>query len=322
MSYIPALDQIQLGQESAWGTSVAGSSKLGLVSDCTIEPEVEVEILPDIRGSMAPGFVSSLNKHTSAATIAGVATYDDLPYFLDSLFAVATPGTATTYTRAYAGQLGTVPTRRMYTLYKGSSGKVQKMTGAVVSEFTLKIESNKPWTYNAKFLGKEALDGTLASLSDRSQTPIHANTTTIYSDAVGGTVGATAITGIWFSLELNVKNGTGLVPKIGSLKSAAYTDGMAEATLKYKADVDAVTAAYLTAILGTSPQQQQIRVSSTTGAPQVARFDFGGVFTSAPKINTDQDGIATLEFEMNAIYNAALGNWILGSVTNSIASMV
>jgi len=51
MSYIPALDQVQLGQETVWGTSVAGTGKLGLISDCTIEPEIEVETLKDIRGS-------------------------------------------------------------------------------------------------------------------------------------------------------------------------------------------------------------------------------------------------------------------------------
>jgi len=97
---------------------------------------------------------------------------------------------------------------------------------------------------------------------------------------------------------------------------------MAEASLKIKCDVDATTAGYLTAILGTAVVQKQIRINATTGATQIAQFDFAGTFASAPKINSDQDGVSTFEFELDSIYNAALGNWMKASVTNSIAVMV
>jgi hypothetical protein len=322
MSYVPALDQIQLGQESSWGSSATATSKLGLISDCTLEPEVDVETLADVRGSLAPGFVAVLNSHKGAASIGGTVSYDDLPYWLDSLFVISTPGAGPTYTRDYVGQLLTAPSRRKYTLYRGSSGKVQKMLGAVVTEFSLKVETNKAWSYTAKLIGKQVLDGTLAALSDRSQTPVHANVTTMYLDAVGGTMGATPVASLWFSAELNIKNGAGLVSSVGALLPASYVDGMAEATLKVKADVDATTAGYLTSILGTSLLQKQIRIKATTGSTQIAQFDFAGTFSSAPKINTDQDGVSTLEFEMDAIYNTTLGNWMKASVTNSIATMV
>ena len=322
MPYIPSLDQVQLGQEVTWGTSVAGSTRLGLISDVSIEPEVETETLKDIRGSLAPGFVSVLNSHSGAASIAGVASYDDIPYMMDSLLMTATPGASTTYTRDYTGQLTAAPTRTKYTVYKGSSDKVQKMTGGVVNEFGLKITNNKPWEYTSKLIGKAVLDGSLASLSDRSQTPIHANQTTIYIDAVGGTIGSTAISTIVFSLELSIKNGAGLVSKVGALNPATYVDGMAEATLKFKADVDTDTAGYLTSILGTAVLQKLIRIKATTGATQIAQFDFAGTFKGSPKLNSDQDGVATLDFEMDAIYNASLGNWMKSSITNSIATMV
>lgn len=322
MTYIPALDQVQLGQEGTWGTSATATSKLGLISDCTIEPDIEVETLKDVRGSLAPGFVDVLNSHKGSASLSGTPSYDDIPYVLDSLFATATPGASTTYTRNYLGQTTAAPTRTMYTLYKGSSGKVQKLTGGVFSEYSIKIESNKPWSFSAKMLGQAVADGSLAALSDRSQTPIHANQTSFYLDAVGGTIGTTAVTSLWFSAELNIKNGVGLVSKIGALNPAAYVDGMASATLKMKCDVDATTAGYLTSILGTSLLQKQIRIKATTGASQIAQFDFAGTFINAPKINTDQDGVSTFEFEMNALYNTTLGNWMKASVTNSIATMV
>jgi hypothetical protein len=322
MTYVPALDQVQLGQEVTWGTSVVATSKLGLITDHTLEPEVSVETLKDLRGSLAPGYVAVLNSHKAAASMSGTASYDDLPYILDSLLMVSTPGAATTYTRDYTGQLTAAPTRRKYTVQHGQSGKVQKMLGGVFSEFNLKVETNKPWTYSSKMIGKSVLDGALAALSDRSQTPIHANETVFYLDAVGGTIGSTAVTSLWYSYDLTIKNGVGLVSAIGALTPSAYVDGMAEANLKVKCDVDATTAGYLTSVLGTSLLQKQIRMKATTGATQIAQFDFAGTFSSSPKINTDADGVTTFEFEIDAIYNTALGNWMKASVTNSIATMV
>ena len=321
MAYVPALDQIQLGTEGTWGSTTAGTGKLGLISDCTLEPEVDVETLADVRGSLAPGFVAVLNSHKGAASISGTASYEDLPYWLNSLLVTSVAGAATTYTRDYVGQLLTAPTRTKYTLYRGSTGKVQKMMGAVVNEFNLKVETNKAWTFSAKMVGKNVSDGTLASLADRSQTPIHANVTTFYLDAVGGTMGATPVASLWFSAELSIKNGVGLVSSVGALLPAAYVDGMAEASLKIKCDVDATTAGYLTSVLGASVLQKQIRIKATTGAAQIAQFDFAGTFANAPKINSDQDGVSTFEFELDGIYNTTFGNWMKASVTNSIAAM-
>jgi hypothetical protein len=321
MVYVPGLDQVQLGAESAWGTSVAATSKLGLVDDVSIDPEISVETLKDIRGSLAPGYVDVLNSHQGGASIQGVMSYEDTPYILDSLLMTATPGAATTYVRDYIGQLTTVPTRSKYTVYKGQSGKVQKLLGGLFTELTVKIETNKPWKYTTKLIGKSVEDGSLASLSDRTQTPIHANTTSVYIDAVGGTIGATLITAILFSADLTVKNGLGLVSHIGSLTPSTYADGMADLSLKMKMAVDTDTAGYLTAILGTSVVQKLIRIKSTTGSSQIAQFDIGATFAKAPKVNTDQDGVVTFDFDMVATYNSTLGNWFKSSVTNSIATM-
>lgn len=322
MPYSPALDQTQLGQETVWGTPVTATSKLGLISSCEIEPEIDVETIKDIRGSFAPAFVSVLNSHMGSATISGVPSYDDLPYILDSLLMTATPGAATTYARNYTAQLDSVPTRTKYTLIKGQTGKVQKLEGAIFNELTLKIESNKPWSFTGKLLGQAVSDGSLAALSDRTQTPIHANVTNIFVDAVGGTIGSTQIVGNWFSVELSIKDVISRVSAISSLSPTTYVDTSPSASLKFTVDVDTETAGYLTSALGTSPLQKQVRIKATTGSSQIAQFDFGGVFTKAPKVNGDKDGVATLDFEMDAIYNAALGNYIKASVTNSIATMV
>lgn len=321
MVYIPALDQVQLGTEGTWGTSATATSKLGLIENVSIDPEVDIELLKDIRGSLAPAHVAVLNSHKGSAVVDGWATYEDLPYQNDSLLETSTPGSGPGYKRDYNGQVATAPTRTSYTLYKGSSGKVQKLLGGIVTELGIKIETNKAWKFTSKLVGKSVADGSLASLSDRTQTPIHANVTSLYIDASNGTIGSTAVTTLWYSADIVIKNGVGLVSGISSLYPQTYVDGRADFSLKMKMAVDATTAGYLTSILGTSILQKLIRIKATTGSTQIAQYDIGGVFASAPKINTDQDGVSTFDFEINSLYNTTLGNWLLSSITNSISAM-
>jgi hypothetical protein len=331
MTYIPALDKVQLGTEdfAAWGTPVTPTVQLGLISDATIEPEIDVETLPDLRGSLAPGYVATLNAHRGGASIAGVVTYEDLPYWFDSLLMQATPTGGPAYSRVYNGQLDptaltpSLTVRRLYTFIKGQANKVQRLSGAIVNELSIKMEANKPWTFTAKLIGKDVAESALedlgAALLARGQTPVHANSTQLYiNNITTDHIGDTEITTLWFSAELSIKNVAGLVNGMGSLTPKIYTDAKAEATLKLKADVNADSAALLAAILATSVEQRKVRLKATSGANEVY-LDFAGSFTGAPKIDTDQDGVSALEFEMDAIYNIHdMANWFNATVINSI----
>jgi hypothetical protein len=331
MTFVPALDQLQLGTEdfSAWGTPVDATVQLGLISDATIEPEVGIETLADVRGSIAPGYVAVLNSHRGGASVAGVCTYEDLPYWFESLLGEANLTGSDPYTRAYVGQLDptaltpNLTVRRLYTLVLGQASKVQRLTGAIVNEFSIKMESNKPWTFTAKLIGKDVADGTIqdlaAALLTRGQTPIHANSTQLFIDNITTDhLGDNEITSLWFSAELNIKNVAGLVNGMGSLTPKAYTDAQVEATLKLKADVNADSDALLADIIGTAVAQRKVRLSASSGA-NVVTLDFAGTFSSAPKIDSDQDGVSALEFEMDAIYNIHdMANWFNASVINHI----
>jgi hypothetical protein len=334
MSFIPAIDQIQLGTEdpAAWGTAVNSTVKLGLITDCTIEPDLGIETLKEIRGSIAPGYVAVLNSHRGGASISGTVCFEDLPYWFDSLFAQATHSSGSApYTYTYNGQLDpmalTPPVaqqpRRIFTFIKGQTSKVQHLTGAIVNEMTIKMESNKPWTFSAKLIGKEVADGALqdldADLLARTLTVAHSNATKLYIDSfTADAIGTTEITTLWFSAELSIKNVAGLVNGMGSLTPKAWIDSKAEATLKLKADVNADSEAYLDSILGSSLLQKKIRIETIDGTNSI-KLDFAGTFSSAPKIDTDQDGVSALEFELDALYNTVdLANWMNATVINSI----
>ena len=323
MAYSPDLNQVQLGKETVWGTSVAGTAKLGLIESVEMNAEIEVERSPDVRGSLVGAdYVHSLNSHKGTAKITGVPTYEDIGYWLDSLLAINTSPTGVgpyVYTRD--APLTAAPTRRMMTVLWGQTGLIYKLAGGLVQELTLSIEANKPWKFDASLIGKSVATGALASLNDRTQSPIHANNTTLFIDAVGGTVGSTAISTTWFTAELNIKSNVEVVPGIGSLNPVTYRDAAYEASLKLHLEVDATSAGYVASILGTSVLQHQVRIKATTGASAIAQFDFAGSHTKSPKMFSDSDGVVTFELEMTKAYNSALANWLKTSVTNSVSAL-
>lgn len=323
-SPIPDLYLYQIGTESTWGTPVAQTAKLGLVEELTITPEVEGQNLKDKRASLAPAYVAALLKATGTAKMSGVCSYQDMPYWLDAIFGTATPSGGNPYVRAYTGALGTIPSRRVFTLCKGQSAPVSHiytLAGAVLTEATFKIESGQPWKYDFSFIGKNVVTDTIDSLSDRTQTPILAPETLLYIDAVGGTIGTTAITASWFAAELNIKTNAAVHTGIGSINPAGFHEAGWEATLKLTLEVTSTTKGYLDSIIGSSLLQHQIRMKATTGASAIQQFDFGGSFLSAPEITTDTDGVSTFEFEYTATYNSTLANYLKASNTNTVATL-
>jgi hypothetical protein len=318
---IPDLMQVQIGKESTWGTSVAGSAKLQLVEECTITPELEGTTLPDVRGSLAPGYVQSLDKSSGSAKVSGVATYEDLPYWLNSLLGEVSPSGAGPYVYAPVAPLTSAPNRRIMTLIKGMTGGIYKLAGGIVTELTLSCEAGGQMKYEASLIGKNVASGTLAGLSDRTVNPILASHFGIYLDAWGGTMGASAIAGVtWFSFELSIKSNAANTFGLGSINPAMYRDAKYEGTLKLALEYNSTTAGYLTSIAGSSLWQKQIRLKATDST-RICQLDFAGGSLKAPEISTDTDGVATLEFELSGLYNSNLANWFKSSITNGVNAL-
>ncbi len=318
------LYKYQIGKEVTWGTAVAATAQLGMVEDLKITPEMEAENIKDSRGTLAPAYQAAVFGYNATAKLSGILSYEDLPYILDNMCGEATPSGANPYTYAYTAPLGTLPTRRVWTLIKGMSAptsNIYTLAGGVIQEATFKTETKKPVSYDLTLVGKSAATGSLAALSDRSLTPIMAHQGLLYIDAVGGTIGSTAITTLWMSWELNVKTNAQANYGIGSQTASGFREAKWEVTEKVKCEIDATTKAMLDSIIGGTLLQKQIRVKFTTGASAIAQFDTGVSFLKSPEITTDTDGISSLEFEATSIYNTALGNHFKASVTNGVSAL-
>lgn len=322
MATIPELFEVQAGKEVTWGTSVTPTVKLMGISDATIKPIVESELIDEKRGTLAPGYTSVINKVSGEASVEGVVLYEDIPYWLDSLFGLATPSGANPYVYAYSSPVGSAPTTRKMTLASGDGTNEYSLAGAVVKALSISGESNSKLEFSAELIGKQVSSDALASLDDRSVTVAMGNHVALYIDAFGGTIGSTQVNATAFSFELEIETNRELVFHMGSATPTTYREGKWEGTLKLSLELNATSKAYLDSIIGaTAVFKKLVRIKATSGT-NILQFDFAGFAENAPELWTDEDGVTTVELELKGLVDSdGLEDWLEASVTNSVSAL-
>ncbi len=319
--------QVQWGKQTDWNTAVAGSVKGMALSDFMMKPVVETQMIPELRGSLAPGFISVANYQAGEGSIEGAVTYEDFPYWLEGLVGVATPSGVGPYTRDYV--FPGVPVLsggnaiRLFTfLYGDSVGGVYRASGGLISKLNVKGNKGEAWTFSADWLAKIVENaGALAGLSDRVVTPVQGVNTTLYIDAIGGVIGTTAVPTTAFSFELDIDTKRSLKQHLGSLNADGFAHGEAwEASLTLVMEFNATSKAYLDVLIAGTVFQKQIRIKALNGT-NICQLDFAGTQDGAPQIFDDEDGVSTVEIKLSGIYSSALGNWAKAQVVNSVAAL-
>lgn len=317
------LQQLQVGKEvvATRGTAVAPTAKLMKIEECSITPIREVLQPEERRGSLAPAYNSAMLKTTGQGTVKGLVTYEDLPYWLDSLLGEATPsGTASPYTYSYTAPLTAAPTPRIMTMVYGDGTRAWALTGAIVDKLTLSQKYGDVMRFEAELLGYNVAADSLEALSDRTVEEVEPGQIVLKIDSWGGTMGNTAVSAVLFSFELALMNNLANKFHLGSLTPGGYRVARLGAELKLYLEVDAVTAAYLTSMIGTSPLQQQVQITATSGT-KVITLQFAGTVLESPEIYADEDGIVALEYTLSGEYHSTFANYFKASVANAVASL-
>jgi len=313
------LELLQTGKEVAWGTAVAATAKLMGYTDFTMRPVTDVH-QPEERGRLGPSPLAALVGQAAEGNMTLEATYEDLPFIFDSIFAVATPTGADPYTYAYTAPYTAVPTIRENTFEFGQSGGEYKLAGGVLTGLTITGETKGVWTVAAPVIGKQVSTVTLASLNDRTVELIRFADTVLYIDAWGGTIGTTAITSAFIRFELAVETGRHLKFFDTSVLPGLYGHGKFTGTLKLLLEWNAAVKAYLDSLITPALVQKQIRIKATSGT-HMATIDFAGVLAEAPEMFQDREGNEVVELSLNGQYNPTLGNWCKTEVVNGVATL-
>jgi len=330
MTKIPDLYSVQMGTEdSDFGSTVAPTVKLMGVTDWKIKPFVESAQADEVKGSLAPGYISNLQQVHGEASLSLLLGYDDAPYWLNGLFGKATATADTEYTRAYTAPLNTydsdlaaISIFDLVGAEASATTDAYTLSGGVLQKAVIKGETGAPLTIDLDFIGKQVeQDEQDATKTDRAVTFVMGDHVSLYIDPDTDAVGTTPIASTFFSFELTLDTKRGLVYHLGALTPDGYRDAKWTGMLKLVLEVNSTTKAYLDALLAASGVPAKVvRIKAASGV-NVLQFDFNGVILKTPDIVTDKDGVATYEFELTGQYGTALGNWLSVTSVNTVSAL-
>ena len=244
--------------------------------------------------------MAAVTKAWGEATVSGIVSYTQVQYLLNTMFAVDA-GTPFTYiaalTPAAPGTLN---------LLYGQPSLCYGMSGAVMDRLVFNYESLAPITFEAHLVGKVPV--ALARVALVPPTPIIAlgAHTAIAIDPIATAHGTTPLALTGFAATAEILNSRHILHHMGTLNPDNYGHGQWGGSLKLTLEATVATKAYLTAILAATanPLGYNVRLTSTGSGTSNLVVDFSGYMLEAPQLFTDQDGVTTFEFTLEAAYSA------------------
>ena len=325
---------VHIGKETTWGVGVAGTVKVPALTDVTLSPTIEVGDFPTLEG-LAPIYSAAIVKDGGEGSVSGILNYDDLPYWLNSLFGEdATPVgdptlTPTNYTWSYAGpHSAAVSSPDIFSLYYGTSTSGYRLLGAIVSTLEMSGSSGEEIQIGLGFIGKKvaALATVPTGLSDRSVTLAVSSDMLVWiDDDLGSSFGTTPWTCTAYSFSLSLNANRNVIYALGGIAPCSSYhqrfDGTLDLSLEFPGGSDYTKDLLEGLLSGPTLQQQCIRLKITTDTKHIIQIDFAGTLMDAPDIFTDSDGISTVDMSWKGTYDSSNGLWCDIDVTNTISDL-
>lgn len=318
----------QVGKESTWGTAVSPTAQLVAIENCEITPLMEATPIPESRGNLVPSYNATIDRRFGEGNISGAITYEDLPYWLDGLLGEATPTGTGPYVYTYNGGLQK-PTPRYMTLVRGGPEGVYSIVGCMPNTLEMTFESNAFASFSANLIGKDVESDAIATLADRSFNVVHGNQATVYIDDFGSAAGTTEYEDCSFSASVALDMNRALKSCLGSQAAGGWRQSRGDPganQLTISLELDSATGASVDIFdemlaATTAPIKKVVRLKFTLDANHELVIDFAGFISESPTLFGDTDGVATLEFVLNAMYETTLADWLEIVVTNSVSAL-
>jgi hypothetical protein len=324
------LDVLQRGKQTAFGTAnTAATAILQNVSSFSLTPEFEARTIGGRIGSLAPAHESALDMVKSSATFeAGDETFEDINYWLDSLFSAAVASGTGPYVREYAAPLTAAVIPSFMSLKWGQSGSMFLMPDASLTSLKITGETNGGVQVGGSLIGGAVSPTTLNTLSIRTgQTRMTGCQASIAIDPWSGNMGDTAIEDCAFSYELTINSNRAYRGYLGKCYAAAWHDKKWDAQLRISMEIATDSSPFLTEMLGTPNAllKKQIQIQHKTGTGTNERsmtIQFAGHTVQAPQLFQERDGVKSIDLVFDGVYNSTFGNWLKMETKSAIQTLV
>jgi hypothetical protein len=320
------LQGVQIGVETVPGTGVAASKFLQSLG-FMLKPEIETQRFQPA-GSKVDTLVTP-SKDYASASLVGQGTYDEIVYALSSILCTS----ATVTTTGTTGKLWTFTplwnaedTPKTFTIEQGGAIRAQKVTGAIITDFGVKV-SRDVTDLSGTILAQAFADGITLTAAPTAVplVPILPKHFSVCIDTTGAALGTTKMLRL-FESELKIGNRYGAVwPLNSALASyAATVETKSDWTLRLLLEADAAGMALLTTMrAGSTAFVRTEAVGDVIGAgPATCKYtqDTAIKFESIDKLD-DTNGIYTLEITGRLVYDAVWAKFLQIAVINSTAAL-
>ena len=314
---------LQRGKQTAFATANAtATAKLQNVSSFALNPDLQTRALDQLRGTLAPTHQTTLDHYASSANFeVADESFEDVNYWLDSLFSAATPGGGVgAYTRAYAAPTTASVAPTFMTLQWGQTDEVWQMQDASVASLVLSGSNNTGIQVGGSLIGGKVLAGTLASLNDRTTTRMSGCSAAVAVDLWGGTMGGTALASSAFAWELSINSNRQYRSYLGECTPSAWNDQKWNGQLRLSVELNATTDDQLIAMFAATNAilERQVEIEYTSGS-LVFQIQFAGHTMQAPELFQDKNGLMTYDLVLDGVYNPTAANWLTITTKSAIA---
>jgi hypothetical protein len=320
MTYSDDLNVLLRGKQTAFKTAAtAPTAIMQNVSECSLDPEWEVPDSNKRQGTMTPTGGESITKIASSGSIeTSNETFEDINYWLDSLFSEATSsGSAAPFTREYAAPLSANPSPAFMSLWWGQNGIFSRQKDASVATFKMTASDNSGVNTSVSLVGGqvEKVTDPPALTVRTGQKEMTGCNTAVFVDAWTGTMGTTAITLTAFAYELTVNSNRQTRGFLGACDAAAIRDARWDGQLKISMEVNNTSIPFIAEMLGAPNKmlEKQIQIKHFDGTGANLRetvVQFCGRTKQPPKLFTDRDGVVAIDLVFDGAYNPTFGNWL------------
>lgn len=328
--------KIQLGRETTAGTAVAATA-IWRGAGGMLQDTREVTMVAEQIGIAMPTTRGYIGQYGGALSMAETpATFEQLIHILEAGIKTvgtgASDGVGSGKIYAYPVGMTSANTIKTYTIETGDNQQAEEMEYSFVEKFTLSGERGQAVMVSADWVGRQVTNVSFTgALSAPTVEDIITGKGAFYIDAVGGTIGTTAITGTLLAWELDVTTGWRgkWTVDAGQLYfNFHYFDiDSFDATLSMTFEHDANATAQKTLFRANTPRLFRINIpgsalttNGTTYSYKTLRIDAAAMYTEFEALDAE-DGNSIVNVTAQIGYNPTAAKGLEIVVVNELTSV-